>query len=193
MTTVTRKPRRGPRKATPQYLQNAALYYLERYASSAENLRRVLMRRVELSARAHDTDRDEGARQVDAIIRRCLDNGLLDDSRYASARVRSLARRGDSPRAIRAKLAQKGVPEDAVEAAFAELVEETPDPELRSAVRLARRRRLGPFRPDETRAGHKDRDLAALARAGFSFDVARRVIEAPDIAALDQLVAKAGS
>ena len=37
-----RRPR-GPRQATPKYLRNSALYYLERYASSSAHLRRLLL------------------------------------------------------------------------------------------------------------------------------------------------------
>lgn len=190
-TTPPDQRRRRPRKATPQSLQNAALHYLERYASSAENLRRVLLRRVERSAREHGTDREEGARQVDAIIGRFCDSGLLDDDTYAAARTRTLARRGGSPRAIRAKLAQKGVPGDAIDSALAELAEETGDPELAAAATLARRRRLGPYRPAEARGGQRERDLAALARAGFSYDVARTVVDAADAEALERIAAGA--
>ena len=71
--------RRPPRKATPRYLENAALHYLERFATSAENLRRVLMRKVDRSARAHGTDPDEGAAAVEALIERFVRAGLLDD------------------------------------------------------------------------------------------------------------------
>ena len=47
-----------------------------------------------------------------------------------------------------------------------------------AAARYARRRRLGPFRAAPEREERRQRDLAALARAGFAYDVARRVIEA---------------
>ena len=62
------KRRRMPLKATSNRLERVALHYLERYSSSSENLRRVLMRRVERSARAHGTDREEGAAAIDAIV-----------------------------------------------------------------------------------------------------------------------------
>ena len=51
---------------------------------------------------------------------------------------------------------------------------------------LARRRRLGPFRLPEQRADRRTKDLAAMARAGFAFDVARKVIDATDPDALDE-------
>lgn len=176
--------RKGPRKATPQYLENAALYYLERFASSEANLRRVLMRKVERSARAHDTDREAGAAAVEDIIARFRRSRLLDDAAYAEGRARSLFLRGASARKIRMTLVQKGVGADEIEAALASLRDEAAEPELAAAVTLARKRRLGPYRRAD-REGSRERDLAALARAGFSYDTARQVIEAEDAAELE--------
>src|SRR5688572_3592324 len=77
------RPRKAPRPITPEYLDKAALFYLERYASSAENLARVLMRRVEKAARAGIGDREEGRQLVDALVERYRARGLLDDRTYA--------------------------------------------------------------------------------------------------------------
>jgi len=55
----------------------------------------------------------------------------------------------------------------------------------------ARRRRLGPYRMPEVRAERRDKDLAALARAGFDYDTARRVIEAETLDDLDRLLSEA--
>jgi regulatory protein len=180
------RKRKAPRKATPKSLENAALHYLGRFASSAANLRAVLLRRVERSARAHGTDRDEGAAAVDAIVARFETSGLLNDRAYAEARAGTLHRRGASARKIRAALMQKGVAQDDIETALDTLRDETADPELAAALTLARRRKLGPFRPEAARAERREKDLAALARAGFGYDVARRVIEAADIDELER-------
>lgn len=67
--------RRQQKPVTAQYLENAALYYLQRFASSSANLRRVLMGKVERSARAHGTDRSEGAALVEALIERYQRSG----------------------------------------------------------------------------------------------------------------------
>lgn len=170
---------RAPRKATPKYLENAALYYLERFASSAENLKRVLMRKVDKSVRAHGTDRNEGAAAVAGIVARFVRAGLLDDAAYARARVASLRRRGDGARTIHAKLRAKGVAKADIDAALAGHAEDEGDEggEMAAAARLAKRRRLGPYRDPVARAERRARDLAALARAGFSYDVARAVVD----------------
>ncbi|QQP88639.1 RecX family transcriptional regulator [Skermanella sp. TT6] len=172
--------RRQQKPVTAQYLENAALYYLQRFASSSANLRRVLMGKVERSARAHGTDRAEGAALVEALIERYQRSGLLDDKAYAEAKAASLHRRGTSTRAIREKLSLKGVGGDEIAAALESVDEETPgDTELAAAVALARRRRLGPFRRTG-REEHREKDMAALGRAGFGYQIARKVVDAED-------------
>lgn len=184
--TPPRTQQKPPRRITASYLDNAALAYLGRFASSAENLRRVLMRKVERSAKAMDEAegeavRAQGAALIEAQIERYRRSGLLDDKVYAEAKTRSLHRRGGSSRAIRAALAVKGVDAETAQAALTDLADEVAEPDLAAALALARRRRLGPFRPPEARAANRDRDLATLGRAGFSYDIARKVVTAEDI------------
>ena len=169
--------RRTPRKATPKYLENAALYYLSRFATSAENLRRVMMRKVDRSARFHRTDAEEGRAHVEDMIRRFERSGLLDDAAYARARAESLHRRGNSVRLIRGKLRQKGIAQDVIGMALEALGEDAAETELAAAAAYARRRRFGPYAARRPSADQREKQLAALARAGFSYDVARRVLE----------------
>ncbi len=184
-----RNKRREPRKATPKYLRNAALYYLERYASSSAHLRRLLLAKVARSARAHDTDpemdADKGAAAVEALIVELLDMGVLDDARYAAERARILYRRGASARAVRAGLRAKGIEADDIEHALAGLREEAAEPELAAALTYARKRRLGPYGDPDRRVDRREKDLAALGRKGFGYDMARRVIETDDLAELE--------
>lgn len=182
------RKKKVPRKATRKSLENAALYYLKRFSSSSENLRRVLSRRVDRSARYHDTDPAEGREVITEIIEKLTAQGFLNDSRYAETRVLSLHRRGASMRGIRMKLREKGVPGDVIDQALETLAEEVGETELTAAIALARRRRLGPYRTRGDRNEAKEKDLASLARAGFGYDTARRVIEAETVEALEELV-----
>ncbi|MCW8861034.1 MAG: recombination regulator RecX [Rhodospirillales bacterium] len=190
------KTRRAPRKATPKYLENSALHYLQRFSTSTANLRRILMRKVERSVLHHDTDPDQGAAMVEALLVRFGDLGYLDDAAYAEMRVRALNRRGAGERAIRARLREKGVDEADVDRGLASLEEEVGDTELSGAVTLARRRRLGPFRTappgdEEEERRRRDREMAAFARAGFDFQTARRVMDAETITDLEAMLAEA--
>ena len=184
-SAATGKKTRVPRKATARHLENSALYYLQRFATSAENLRRVLLRKVNRSAHYHGTDADEGRAHVDGLIERFLKSGLLDDGVFAQARAASLHRRGNSARMIRAKLWRKGVADEDIDAALEALGKDVGgdggDADLRAAVNFARRRRLGPYFTGKESQDTREKQLAALARAGFSYDVARRVIEAESV------------
>lgn len=177
------------KQVSERYLENVALYYLQRFASSAESLRRVLRRRVDRSARVHGTERAEGNAMAEAVVARMVAAGLVDDRAFAVARAARLEARGGSPRLIAAHLRGKGIAPELVEEALASLSEGgggdggdagegRGDMALRAAVNLARRRRLGPFRPPEARAAMREKDLAAFARAGFSYATARRILDA---------------
>lgn len=166
---------RAARPITPAYLERAALYYLERYGASAEMLRRVLRRRVETRCRLRGEAPDDFSEMVEAVVARALGAGLVDDAAFAAAKVRSLRRRGGSARAIGAKLAAKGVDRETVGAVLAGQEDGSED---EAALAYAKRRRLGPFRQPAARANARERDLAAMARAGFALTLARRVIDA---------------
>ncbi|WP_107681031.1 regulatory protein RecX [Methylobacterium radiotolerans] len=167
---------------SPAWLERAALHYLERYSASAEMLRRTLARRVQKRARARGEDPERFADLVTATVARAVSAGLVDDARFADTRLATLRRRGTSSRGVSAKLAAKGVPRDVVEAAMlaerdALPVGEADAVEEQAAQAYAKRRRLGPYRRPDQRAAHRDRDLAALARAGFAYGLARRVVD----------------
>ncbi len=117
---------------------------------------------------------------VEALIARYQRAGLLDDRAFALARARRLHAFGTSGRHIAAKLRLKGVAADLIDDALAVLEQGSPEPELAAAWSYARRRRLGPYRRPAERAERREKDLAALARAGFTLAAARAVINAEE-------------
>lgn len=187
---------RIPPRITPSYLENAALHYLERFAASSASLRRVLLGKVDRSVAHWGGARTDHQDAVEAVIAKLTRLGYVDDSAFAAMKTRALHRQGKGLRAIRATLAAKGVDPGHVAQAVELLAEESPEPDLAAALLLARKRRLGPFRPAEQRAEQRSKDLAALGRAGFDFDTARRVIDCDDPARLeenlDQTIARQG-
>jgi regulatory protein len=159
-------------------LEKAALRYLARFAATVDSLRRVLLRRVERAG----GDPAQGAVLVADLIARYQAAGILDDRRYAEAKSRSLMGRGRSLRGVRQYLAGRGVDGEVIDDALAGLAVEADGagPDAAAALAYARRRRLGPFRPPASRHEHRLRDLAALGRAGFSWEIARAIIDGED-------------
>lgn len=163
---------RAPRKITRDYLQRAAMHYLHRYSAPAAQLRRVLQRKIALSCRHHGDDAAEFSAMLDETVTRCVAAGLVDDRRFAEARAESLRRSGRSSRVVAARLSAKGVSRELVVQCSASHDAQ----ELAAARVTARRKRLGPWNRGD-RLANRQRDLAALARAGFALAVARAVID----------------
>lgn len=105
---------------------------------------------------------------VEAALAELVELGLIDDARFTEARAASLAHKGLSARRIGMGLRQKGIAREAAAAAGAKV------DDLTQARRFAERKRLG---RDPAR---RDRDLRALARAGFSFEIARAALAPED-------------
>jgi regulatory protein len=171
-------PRRKPRKLKTADLQDRALDYLGRYAASTRRLRQVLKRRIQRSAEAHEIDPAPLLVELEQVIERLTRSGLLNDEAFAEMKARNLNRRGGSRRQIAAKLAASGVAAGERAKAIERLEEETPDAEFAAAVAYAKRRRLGAFRTVRDDSPERRRkDLAAMARAGFSLEMARRALK----------------
>jgi regulatory protein len=112
-------------------------------------------------------------RDARAVGRSCVSSGLVDDAAFAAARAARLARGGHSGRAVAAHLTSKGVTAELVKAALS-----NPRDEVASALAYTRKRRIGPFR-ETGDAQTRFRDLSALARAGFSREVAEQALQTP--------------
>jgi regulatory protein len=168
------KPKRPP-NVTRAGLEASALRYLERFDCSTERLRKVLGERVAKAARAGVEGAAAAPAIIDEILQRYRENGLLNDERFATNLAQSLRGRGGSRRVIEMKLRARGISGELAKQAL-QSGESPATSELEAAQAFARRRRLGPHRKPETRAEFRQKDLMALARAGFDFDTAKRVI-----------------
>jgi regulatory protein len=166
-------------------IERWALAYLGRFASSAENLRRMLLRRVRKRLPENREAASHAATLIEGLVARYRASGLIDDAAYAAGRARSRSRRGQSLRTIRPGLAAKGVGSEDSEAAIDALRGEGGNPDVAAGCAFARRRRLGPFRRT---SGDRDKDLAAFARAGFARRTAEAVLACADAEDVEALV-----
>ena len=173
---------------TQAALEAVALRYLNRFDATRSRVKQVLERKVErvrkalgaadTGANAAHQDLEQSAQWIEQTLTRLCDAGYVDDQRYARNLTRSLLDRGCSPRQLQNKLRQRGVPAPLANDVVAELAS-TVDDELRAASRLVKRRRMGYLRTEAAREPRANKDLAALARAGFSFQIARRALSGP--------------
>jgi regulatory protein len=177
--------RSKPAEIDDALLGEWALSYLARFASSEEGLRRVLLRRARRHLRGDAASLGRVSHEVEALLSRYRETGLLDDAAYAESRARSLWQRGASRAAIAHALRAKGIARALVEGVLDRLRGENPDPDLAAACAFARRRRLGPFR---RAAADLARERRSFARAGFDRRTAEAVLACRDPAEIDKLL-----
>ncbi len=177
-----RKPK-TPKKITPTYLHNSGLYYLERFSASKKHFITVMSRKAKRSCMHHtDQNYDECIQMVHELADKFEKVGLLNDDLYTNGLVNSLRRKGKSEKAIISKMHVKGIdPEKTVNALKAldnDLFETPQEAELYAAMKLARKKRIGPFfQGDEENV---QKSLGVFARAGFSYDISKQVIDMDD-------------
>ena len=96
--------KRLARPITARYLLNAATFYLERYPTTAEGLRRVLGRRIAKARMAEAPVMENVEQAIEAIVARFIEAGAINDKEFAQTKARALHRRGTSSRLTRQKL-----------------------------------------------------------------------------------------
>lgn len=168
------KRKRPAKKITPQRLKNIGLYYLKRFESSVENLRSVLQKRVNQYAKENpEFNKQEAYQWVENVLAEFEKLHYLDDERFTEIKVRHYLAVGKPARYIQNKLREKGI----ANAQIDEMLDDFGYNPQEMALKLAKRKKIGPFRPDEeTRKLNRKKDMAALIRAGFDYDVVSEIM-----------------
>ena len=177
------KRKRPAKKITPQRLKNIGLYYLKRFESSVENLRSVLQKRVNQYAKENpEFNKQEAYQWVENVLAEFEKLHYLDDERFTEIKVRHYLAVGKPARYIQNKLREKGI----ANAQIDEMLDDFGYNQQEMALKLAKRKKIGPFRPnEEARKLNRQKDMAALIRAGFDYDDVCQVIDS-DIEANDE-------
>ncbi len=161
--------KRPPKPLTAARLEELALAYVARFATSAAKLEDYLRRKL----RERGWEGEDEA-PVAALVARYVEAGFVDDLAYARAKSGSLLRRGYGQRRIGQALNAAGIAEEVRE-------EVRPDAaaERRAALAMAQKRRFGPFGPAAPDRPAREKQIAALLRAGHRLDSARELVNSP--------------
>lgn len=175
---ASRPARRAPRPLDQERLEDLAVRYVARFATTRSKLERYLTRKVRERGWSGD-----GEPSVEALAQRFADQGYVDDAAFALAKAGSLSSRGLGKRRLAQTLHAAGVAQDDRATAYARADRDQVD----SALRLARRRRIGPFAElAETDPRKKDKAIAAMVRAGHSYALAKVIVAMNPESAVDE-------
>jgi regulatory protein len=168
MAMADRPPRKPRPPLSAEKLEELALNYVGRFATSRAKLLSYLQRKLRERGWGGD-----GEPPLEALADRLVRLGYVDDRAFALAKTRSLTGRGYGTRRVRQALALAGIGDEQAADAY-DLAEVEA---VAAALRFARRRSLGPFASHAVRPEQRERALAAMIRAGHRFALAKAIID----------------
>jgi len=165
-------------EATIDDIRNFAYLYLEKYSPSKQQLKTYLFKKL-INRRQKVSSKKEIFNLIDSVISSLVDKKLLSDEYYSDAKSKAFLRRGYSLNKIRYNLIKKGIDEKYIKASISKIKENESDPDFFSAIKICKRRRIGPCREENNRPLFYKKDISILARSGFSYEISKKVLEIP--------------
>ena len=159
---------------TEKRLLNITLFYLSQREASSEKVRTMLKRRLQRMKQRGEEIPPQANEWIENVIQKVKDLSYLNDNRYAENQIRCMIQQGKSERYMTTKLATAGIDSDTVH----HILQDFESDELSRAIRYAQKKRLGIYNPKSDSDPQKD--LAKMARAGFSYDIACQALNNPE-------------
>ena len=147
-----------------------AINYLSKYSSSKKNLERILKNKI----RRTNIEKKEKLilyKLIPEVIKKLEKNNFINDYNYATSKVNIFISNGKSKIFIKNYLYKKGIDEKLSSEIFAELNEEDSNWEIESARTFARKKNF------QKNNNNNEKKLSKMARAGFSYEIAKKILE----------------
>ena len=157
-------------------LRDLAYSYLEKYSPSKQQLKVHLLKKY-LTKIKGTKSKKEVTEIIDEIILNLENNKILNDELYSDSKARMFLRRGYSLNKINQSLRNKGIDNKYIKQSIDKIKEDEIEPDFVSALKLCKRRRIGPLRPEANRELFYKKDMGIMARGGFSYDLSKRVLD----------------
>tara|TARA_Y100000590_G_scaffold2831_1_gene3743 strand:- start:3841 stop:4401 length:561 start_codon:yes stop_codon:yes gene_type:complete len=162
-------------ETTIDELRGFAYSYLEKYNPSKQQLRTYLFKKS-LKKKINIINKKKLFELIDIVISTLENQKLVSDKYYSETKSRDFLRRGYSLNKIRYSLMQKGIDEKYIKDSISKIKENETDPDFFSAIKICKKRRIGPCREESNRTLFFKKDISILARSGFSYEISKKVL-----------------
>jgi len=147
-----------------------AIYYLSKYSSSKKNLEFILKKKIR---RLSDEKkiRFQLYNEIQIIIEKLEKLNLINDQVFVESKIQSLQYQAKSKNYIKQYLLQKGIDTQLIEEQISLFYENNKNLEKENALKFAKKRNLLDSDQDY------QKKLSKMARAGFSYDIAKEILK----------------
>tara|TARA_B100000686_G_scaffold95118_1_gene101642 strand:- start:5828 stop:6439 length:612 start_codon:yes stop_codon:yes gene_type:complete len=161
---------------TIEEMRKFALNYIEKFAPSKQQIKTYLLKKY-LKSKLDNIKKSNISDLIDIVLEDLEKSKFINDTFYSDSKAKSLIQRGSSINKIRNYLIKKGVGEKYIKNTIEKINENNDDQDFFSAIKICKKKRIGPSRDENNRLLFYKKDMGILARSGFDFEVSKRVME----------------
>ena len=163
-------------QVTVEEMRNFSFAYVEKYAPSKQQLKTYLMKKY-MKLSSTDVRKKDVNKLIDIVLSDLEKNKFINDQFYSESKAQSMIRRGNSINKIRNYLMGKGIHDEFIKDTVEKIKEENSDQDFFSAIKICKKKRIGPARTEDNRTLIYKKDISLLARNGFDFQTSRKVMD----------------
>ncbi len=163
-------------QVTVEEMRNFALTYLEAYSPSKQQLKTYLLKKY-LKTSNTNVKKQDITNLIDIVLSDLEKNRFINDRFYSESKAKSMIRKGNSINKIRNYLIGKGINDKFIKDTVNKIQEENIDQDFFSAIKICKKKRIGPARTDDNRSLFYKKDISLLARNGFDFETSKKVMD----------------
>ena len=163
-------------KVTVEEMRNFAFVYIEKYAPSKQQLKTYLLKKY-LKASTPNVKKKDVNSLIDIVLSDLEKNRFVNDKFYSDSKANSMIQRGKSINKIRNYLIGKGIDDKFIKETVDKIHENNEDQDFFSAIKVCKKKRIGPARIEDNRSLFYKKDISLLARNGFDFETSKKVMD----------------
>ena len=163
-------------EATVEEMRNFSFSYLEKFSPSKQQLKTYLLKKYLKSSNLKSKKQDL-VDLIDAVLLDLEKTKFISDKFYSETKAKSLIQKGSSINKIRNYLISKGITKKYIKETINKINENNENQDFFSAIKICKKKRIGPSRPDDNRPLFYKKDISILARNGFDFETSKKVMD----------------
>ena len=160
---------------TVEEMRNFALAYIEKYAPSKQQVKTYLLKKY-LKLSVQNIKKQDITNLIDIVLSDLEKNKFINDKFYSESKAKSMVQRGNSINKIRSYLIGKGIDNSYIKDTVNKIQNQNYDQDFFSAIKICKKKRIGPARIEDNRPLFYKKDISLLARNGFDFETSKKVM-----------------
>ena len=163
-------------KTTVEEMRNFAFSYIEKYAPSKQQLKTYLLKKY-LKASVLNIKKNEVSRLIDIVLSDLEQSKFINDKFYSDNKAKNMLQKGSSINKIRNYLIGKGINDEFIKETVNKIQDDNSDQDFFSAIKICKKKKIGPARTEDNRPLFYKKDISLLARNGFDFETSKKVMD----------------